>query len=818
MATWWHEVRIGLRTLWRTPRVSVVVVVCIGLAIGLNATIFSIAGTLLFRNLPVERPDRLVRVFQSYPDFPYASFSHLNYRDVRDRNQVFSGFTTGALRPVDLRTDSGTERRAAEIVAANYFEVLGVAAQVGRGLLPADDTAPGASAVVVLSDRLWRSRFGARPDVVGQTLTLNGHPFTVAGVAPRGFSGGTLVVDVDLWVPLMMEPVVQPAERALDERGSGWLFLTTGRLRDGVSMDDARAELGRLERELTAELGWEDEDLAFTVMPLRDTVVAGPQMQGPLAGGSAMLLVMVGLVLLVACANVANLLLARAAARRREMSIRVAAGARGGQLVRQLLTESLLLAGFGGVLGVVLGWWSARLLPGLVPAVGVPVRLELLFDARVVAFTLAVTVATGLLFGILPALAVRRANVVAGLRGLAGPRRRRGWAPSLPSLQKVLVVAQVALCSLLLVIAFLFVRSLRHARTLDPGFRTGGVLLAALDPSLQGYQEAQVREFYRRLDEGLAAQPGVAAVTFAEVVPLSLTNSQQRGIEVEGYQPAPGERMNPDYNIVDWDYLETLQIPLVAGRGFERTDDAARAPVILISRTTADRYWPGREAVGGRISTSGEWRTVIGVFADHAWKGLGRTPEPYFLLPMAQVYEPALEVIVVAHGDPGALALPLRREVERLLPSLALSNVRSFDTHAAVALFPARVGAGFLAGFGVLALVLAAVGLYGVLDYTVAQRTREIAIRMALGEERSRVLRHTLRGGLVLVGVGLGIGLVGAAAVGRLVRGMLFGTQPVDPASFLVVALVLGVVAVAACWLPARRAMSVDPWQVMRSD
>ncbi len=810
----------AMRMLRRNPTLTATVILCIGLAIGLNGMVFSVTSKLLTPTIPVEKPEELVRVYQSGASFPYASFSYPNYVDVRDNNTVFSGFTTGNLRPVDISSGGSSERATAAIVGGNYFDVLGVGAVLGRPLAASDDVVRGGHPVAVLSHSAWQERWGGATDVVGREFLLNGSAFTIIGVAPPGFVGTLVVADVDLWVPLAMEPVVAPAQGALDSRGSGWLFLTTGRLRDGVSVEQASAAMDAMAASLREEHGWEEGSFGFTTLPIADSAVTGsPEARGMVVGSSATMLVMVAIVLLVACGNVANLLLARSLSRRAEMNVRLATGASRWQLIRQLLTESLVLGLLGGAFGLVLTFAGSRLLPRLIPDVGIPLRFDFEPDVSVVLFTFALTVATAVVFGLFPALRASRTKLSLGLRSdgaISEPGRRflgMSWSAS-----RMLVVAQVALSLLLLVGSALFLRALGQARTIDPGFATSGVLVASLDPSLAGMSETETRSFYEQLDLALSNAPGVREVSFGEVTPFTLGSSQQNGLSVEGYEEAPDERMNPDYNVVHPGYFEVLDIPLIAGRGFRETDTADSHPVLVVSEAMAKRYWDGREPLGGRVRMNRQTWEVIGVAQDVKWKGLGQDPEPYLWVPAGQYYEPAMEVVLATDGDPMALAAALRTEVGRLAPGMAVNNLRSIDQQLSMALFPVRTGAQFLGGFGLFALLLAAVGLYGVLSFSVSQRRREIGIRMALGSDRPAILRWAMRDGMVLTAVGLVLGLVGALLLSRLLASQLYGLNPRDPAAFGTATIVLLVAGVLAAYLPAKRAASVDPWLAIRND
>jgi predicted permease len=800
---------VSLRQLVRNPRTSFVIVLCATLAIGLNSAIFNVVHAFVLRAPAVASPNELVRLYSSFPGFDYASLSYPDYADLRERSTAaFSELAAYGIRPVNLSVDGETEQVAGILATGNYFAALGVAAARGRVFTADDDRVRGGHPVAVIGDRLWQSRFGAAADVVGRKLLLNGQPFTVIGVVPPEFAGTIPGLVMDLWVPMQMQPAFMPSDAdLLERRGSGWLS-TFGRLAPGVSAAQAQASLDLAVAELK-EAYRGDEEWSVAVHPGVSQVP--PNVGVALEASSVLILVLVFCVLLIACANVASLLLARAEARRKEISIRLAMGAGRARLVRQLLTESGVLALLGGIVGTLLAVGAGRVFPALVPSFGIPVVVDVTPDATVYLFTLVVTLATGCLFGLVPALQASRPDLVTALKGEAAPRggRRR------MTLRQALVAFQVAVSVLLLVGAGLFIRSLQRERQVDPGYAMENLLLGSLDPSLYGYDKARGRLFFDELREEVASLPGVRAVTVGEIVPLTFSNSQQWGIEVEGYEPARGERMNPDYNVVGGDYFATLGIPLVEGRPFAAGDDAEGRPVIVVNRAMAERYWGG-EALGRRVRLGGEWREVVGIAENVKVRSLRDEAQPYLYVPLGQVWKPAQELHVRTAGDPLAAVAAVRAALAGIDPDVPLLNVRTFAQHAEGSLFLSQMGARLIGLFGGLALLLATIGLFGLLTHAVVRRTREIGIRMSLGARGGDVFAQLLREGLKLTAIGLVAGLGAALAASRFLGSLLYGLSGADPATLTAVTAVLLASAVAAIAVPALKATRIDPVVALR--
>ncbi|HEX8722317.1 MAG TPA: ABC transporter permease [Pyrinomonadaceae bacterium] len=817
MTTLVQDIRFSARRLSKSPGFTLVALVSLALGIGANTAIFSLVNAVLLRPLPVAAPERLVSVSVTGGDDSMHAFSYPTYLDFRDRGSggVLSGLFAERFAPMSLSRAGASERVWGYLVTGNYFEVLGARAARGRTFTPEEDRAPLSAPVAVLSHACWLRRFGGDPGVVGRDVELNGHPFRVVGVMPEGFAGTEIVYTPEVWVPMTMQEWVEPGNLWLERRETQNIFAV-GRLKDGVTREQAEAALNLFAGQLGREYPETNEGQRIVLVPPGFVI---PQLRGAVVGFAAVLMGAVGLVLLIACTNLANLLLARASSRRKEMALRVALGASRWRLVRQLLTESLLLALAGGAAGLLLAAWLLDLVAAYRPPIDVPVWIEAGVDWRVLAFALGASLLTTLLFGLAPALQATRTDLVPALKD-AG----RGDGRTRSRLRGALVVAQVTLSLVLLVAAGLTLRALARLQTASPGFEVEGGLVASFDLGLQGYDEARGREFGRRLVERVRAMPGVRAASLTDLFPLSL-NYTSNSVYVEGRPGARGANVPIAMaSSVEPSYFDAMGIPVVAGRPFGERDDERAPRVVVVNETFARRFFPGaepaREAVGKRIGFKGDqgpWAEIVGVAKDGKYWTIGEAPELFVYSPLAQRYTSTATLVVrAAGGDPRALVPALRAEARALDAALPLYDVKTFEEHMGVSLFPARVAAALLGGFGLLALVLAGTGIYGVVSYAAAQRTREIGIRMALGAQRGDVLRLVAGRGMLLVGAGVALGLAGALALTRFMEGVLYGVSATDPFTFaLVVALLLGV-ALVACLLPARRATKVDPMVALR--
>jgi predicted permease len=812
MGNLWQDLRYGFRRLLKTPGFTLVAVVSLALGIGANTAIFSLVDTVLLRPLPVREPKQLVEVYGTlHKGADYTIQSHLNYKDYRDRSgDVLSGLLAYRFAAMSLSHNGANERVWGYLVSGNYFDVLGVQPALGRGFLPEEDQTAGSHPVAIISYGCWQSRFGGDPAIVGRAAAINNQQFTVVGVAPKGFIGTEIAYSPEIYVPLMMAKQIEPGSSWLESRTDDNLFVV-GRLKEGVTKAQAEAALAGLTNQLAQEHPQENEGRGVRLLPPGLFI---PEIRDSVITFSAVLMGVVGLVLLLACVNLANLLLARATERRKEIAIRLALGASRARLIRQLLTESVVLSLAGGALGLLLATW----VNDLVSAIKLPTDIALVFDLRidwrVLAFTLGVSLLTGVVFSLLPALQSSNPDVVPALKdetSLGGFRRSR--------LRNALVVAQVALSLVLLISAGLIVRGLQAARAMHPGFNPRNAVALSFDLGLQGYDEQRGRIFLRELIERAKQTPGVRSVTLTDSLPLSI-NYNNSGIYVEG-QPAA---LNSDLPLATpiyagLDYFKTLEISLLRGRDFTAQEDKKESRVALVNETFARKFWHGEDAVGKRFnfgSPSDPYWTVIGVVADGKYNSLGEDPKPVVYRPLMRDYNSNVTLVARVEGDPLTTLASLGRAVQSLDPTLPVYSPKTLSEHMQIPLFPARMAAIVLGSFGLLALVLAAIGIYGVMSYVVAGRTREIGLRMALGADRASVLRLIVGQGMTLALIGLGVGLVLALAAARLLTSQLYGVSPTDPATFAGVVALLSSVAFLACYVPARRATKVDPMIALR--
>ncbi len=813
MQTLLEDLRYAVRLLAKNPVFTGIVVVTLALGIGLNTAVFSVIDGLLLRPLPGARaPNQLVQLYRTYRGgVRYGSNSIPHYQDIRDRSvNTFSGVSLWTFEGMNLAAGGQNGRVLGVIATANHFSVLGVNAALGRTFVAAEDTGRGAHPVAVLSWSTWKGRFGGDSAIVGKSFVLNGRSYSVIGVAPQEFRGALPLVIPALWVPLSQFDDIRPGNSdSFTSRGNN-SFNVIARLKPEVSIAQANEHMKALVAGMRAEHPQDYEDSEVNLV-LQSEAGIHPEFKAAQVGLSSVVMAVVGVLLLIACVNVANLFLARARDRAREMAIRISLGARRSRLVQQLLTESLLFAGLSGLAGIGLAWWVI----GLANKIRLPMEVDFSADLHlsplVVAFAFGVSLVTGLLFGLAPALQATRPSLIPALKGEAPAGQSRSRA------SKGLVVAQMALSIVLLVSAGLFLRDLMNVTTVDKGFVGENLLIADLAPGLQGYSRARSEEFYRRLRDNLSSLPNVKAVGFTGIVPLGLNESDSY-VEIAGYTPAKTENMSLQRTEVSPGYFEAMGIPLKQGRDFTQQDDSASARVMVVNEQMATKYWPGTSPIGRTVKYGGRDHTVIGVVPTGKYQRLGEPPTAFYFIAQAQHWNEAMSIVIRTTGDPQAVAPALRSAVAAFDETLPVSGVRTMSKHLGIALMPARLAGAALGVFGLLGLVLASIGMYGVMAYTVSQRRREIGIRMAIGAASRDVVGMIMRQGLTLVVGGAAIGVAGALAASRLLRGVLYGSTVLDPATFIGVPLLLTGVAALASWLPARRASGVDPLEALRRE
>ena len=808
-----QDLRYGLRMIVKAPAFTALAMLALALGVCANTTIFSLINGLLFRPISgVKDPSALVAIYTSdYSSGLYGGSSYPDFVDFRNQADTLEGLAAYNQIYLTITGETETERLRGFEVTGNYFSVLGVNAQLGRTLQPDDERLADAQAAVI-SDGLWRRRFSADPNVVGKTLRLNNTSYTIVGVTDPKFRGLRLGTPPDFFVPMTASSSF--VENGRNSRG----IAITGRLKSGVSLEQAQAQLTAIAARLAQE--YPETNLGTLAQPNepRPVTITREARVGPTGQGiqqiSILLFVVVGLVLLIACANVANLLLARASARRKEIAVRLALGASRGRLVRQLLTESLILALLGGAAGLLATQWTSGLVPKFLPDAETT-NLDVGLDWRVLAFTLGISILTGLLFGLTPALQATRLNLLSSLKSEGwgyGQKRRR------INLRDALVISQLAMSMVLLICAALFVRSLQQAVSFDPGFNAQKILVAEMEMQGSNFNRERGRIFYDETLARLGSLPGVEAVTLSSVVPIS-GGGERRNITLEGYQPQPNEDTELNTNVVGPDFFKVMGIPFVGGRDFNPQDKDGAPQVVIVNEELARRYFAGN-AVGKRLKFGrGDdipFREIVGVVRTARYRNLREEPLPFIYIPLGQEYQPGMSLMLRTAGDPTSLAGPVRSEMQSINKDVAVFSVEGMTDRIDSQIAADRMVAVLLSIFGGGALLLAAIGIYGVVAYSVAQRTQEIGIRIALGAERADILKLIVGDGMFLVLIGAGIGLALALASTHVLKSLLFGISATDPLTFSVVVLVLVGVALLACYLPARRATKVDPLVALR--
>ena len=839
METLLNDIKYGAKMLFKSKGVTIVAIISLAIGIGANSAIFSLLNSILLRPRAVSQPEQLCEVFVGEGQNPYQSTSYPSYVELRDRNEVFTGLAAYGIDQFKLSGTEEVEEIWAETVSGNYFDVIGVPAHKGRTFAADEDLVPGQKPVAVIGYNLWQRRFNSDPDLVGKTVTINAQQLTVIGVAPPQYTGMTRGLGIDIWVPTMTTPLLDPrGDRRVTSRGNRWLRMV-GRLKPDTTITQARARFDLLTQEMRAAHPEEWMSKHEGTGKVRESFVSvlsesetriPPDMQSAAWGVFALLFVIINLVLLIACINLASMLLARAVGRRREIAIRLALGASRVRIMRQLLTESVLLSLLAGVAGIVLAVWLLNLAVAALPALpeGIRVAVDLRLDWRVVVYTITFATLTGVLFGLAPALNSSKADVSTVLKNdsslFAGLyRKSRG--------RMALVVVQVAFSFLLLIVAGLVLRSLEKVRPTRLGFTTENMVVAPLELEDAKYDRAESQGFFRQLSERAAALPGVQAVSLVDNVPGGLTGGSRRSTSIEGYQPRPGEDMQVEFVFAGPRYFTNMKYAFAQGRDFDERDREGAPCVAVVNEAFVKRYLQGTAAPLGKQLTKYEFAQgttqripcqIVGVIRDNEWHSLSKEVPPFYSLALQQSNNKRTTVMVSTAGDPKSLIPAVRSIIRELDPNIPLADVQTLGDFFSVSLYPFRILAVMMGGCGFMALLLAIIGIYGVVSYSVAQRTRELGIRMALGALRRDILRLVIGQGMVLVLVGLGLGLLLSLAVTRVLTSSLVELElplPVtatDPLTFAGVTVLLALVALIACYIPARRATKVDPIEALR--
>jgi predicted permease len=816
MRTLLQDLKYGVRLLSKSPAFTAVAVLSLTLGIGANSTIFTLAKAFFLESVPVKEPARVVSLYSNAqsrkgPPQEYLPTPYLNAVDYHEKATVFSGSSIAIFTGLQYVVSGKQQQLFGEMVNGNFFDVLGVVPFLGRGFSAEEDAAP--RPVAVLSFALWNTQFGGDRGILGHTIQLNHQDFTVIGVAPREFRSIGVLGSPNLWIPISMRDLMLDDEtkKLMYDRGFRMVAMVA-RLKPGVNLKQAQIAVHALGEELEKEYPKENGGRNETLVPINETAIP-PQLHSVFARAGALMMLIVSLVLLIACANVANLLLSRAAQRQREIAVRLAMGAGRIRLIRQLLTESMLLALVASTLAILLAYWGKTALVSLLPPFFAR-NLNLKLDGRVLLYTLVLALAATILFGLIPALQASKTDRMAALKDRTGaPTGSARWY----GLRGILVMVQVALSLVALAGAGLFIHSLRNAQQVDPGFEVKHELVMSVDLGAENYAQPQAEAFYRDVVARLKSLPLVAGASVADSEPFS--GGFQRTTFTDGVDftdPRNG-RLTPVIAVAPG-FFSTAGITLLSGRDFEEQDDAKGAMVAVVNRAMAESFWPGQDPLGKHVHFLGEpWDvTVVGEVNTVKYSTLGEPPQAIVYMPLKQHYSPFVSLYVRTNGDPEKALGTVRSTVQSLIPTIPLDRVQTVGQILLQSLTAPRIGAELLGAFGMMALILAAIGTYGVMSYSVSQRTPEIGIRMSLGAQQGDVLRLILAGGLAMVLVGVAFGLGFSALLSRSMSSLLFGIGSFDAPSFLAVSALLILVAMAACWIPARRATHVDPMVALR--
>lgn len=812
MDTLLQDARFGLRALRNSPGFAVVAVLTLALGIGANTTIFSWINSTLLNPIPgVHDTSGLMSLMLGTDPTNPNSLSYPDYVDLRNRNHSFTGLAAYNIRPLNLTGNGKPERIWGSLVSANYFDVLGLKPILGRGFVSSDGEKPGGAPYAVISYRFWQTHFGGDGGIIGRTINLDQHPYTIIGVTPPLFQGSETGLRVDIWAPLMQQQQLVSSYHLLNHRDAYWLMLM-GRQQKGGTLEAAQAEMSGLFGQLVREYPNDHRG--------RQQITVSPLWRAPFGANGYLyillpiLMAIASAVLLLACANVANLLLVRSVARQREIAIRLSMGATRGRLARQMLVESVLLAALGGILAVFLTLWTSTLFAKFMPQSELPIYLDVHTDGKVLAAALIISFLTAIFFGLLPALRSSKLEPAAVLK-MEGSTSSAGRHKA--RLASGLVVAQVSLALLLLVCAGLFIRAFDKTQRYDLGFNAEHVVLSTFDLFPAGYKRDDGMAFQRQLMIKLQTIPGVESASLADWVPLGFA-SDSTTVDPEGYVPQQHESMEVGNAGIGPDYFKTMQIPLAAGRVFSYEDIDKAQHVAIVNEAFAARYWRGQNAIGKRLNADGGWRTVVGIVRNTQTNDLSETAQPFVYLPLLQDYFHTVTVHARVAGDPLAYAPAIEKGVHELNADLPVYDVSTLKARVQTVSTNERIAGTFVGCFGILALTLAAVGIYGVIAYTTRQRTHEIGIRMALGAQQKEIFDLILGQGLRLTALGLALGMVISLLLTRFLRGLLFGVTTTDPLTFGAVLTLLCGAALVACYLPARRATLVEPIESLRHE
>lgn len=814
-----NDLRFAFRMLVKYPAFSIVAFLALVLGIGANTTVFGIVNALVLRPLPVGHSEEVVKVFTTDNHIKgNQSSSYLNFQDYAKQNTAFSSMAAYTFAGMGMSRGTETLNVTGLLASGNYFDCLQVKPALGRTFLAEEDSTPNGHPVVVLSYKFWR-KLGADPAIVGSQVTLNGHSFTVIGIAPAAFTGVDVGFAPDLWVPISMHQWVRPGGDFWFEERRALLLSIVARLQPGVTISEAQAQMRTIAKQLEQAYPAVNKERSIALMSLeaaKSQGLAGPNNEDVARNVSLLLVAASASILLIACANVANLLLARSTARQREMAVRLALGAGRGRIVRQLLTESILLGLIGGIGGVVLAYCLGDVLVALLPPTPFPIELNPQPDWRVLSFSCVVAVLSGVMFGLAPALQMARWNLTQGLRERASTG---GGAVTRLNLRSLLVVAQIAVSLLLLIGSGLFLKSFHKAQAIDPGFRTENLDIVTINPVLAGYDSDRALPVVRAIADQIRHDPRVAGVDLNQFIPLGFSG-EGRTVVIDGRDLTDQHnRKFANYSPITPSYFQTMGIQLLRGRNFTEHDaEKNAAPVAIIDETMANEFWPNEDALGRRFSFL-VFKTpieVIGIARNSKATTLGEIPTPMVYRPLNELTDNGITLFVHTTGAPGVMLSEIRRIIRAVDVHIPITYEKTIRDHMAIALWPSWMGAMLLGSLGVLAFVLASMGVYGVMAYSVSQRTRELGIRMALGAQTGQVIQLVLRQGMFLAVIGLGFGLLAAFGSTRLAGSLLYGVNPSDPVIFVGVTSLLAFAAFAACYFPARRALKINPVSALR--